>query len=329
MKIILIAIWVDDGIIAASTQKLVDETLSSLREEYKMSSTGEVDWFLGTKIDIDQKVGKLTVTSEKYLMDIVSKFGQQDCKGKDTPSQPGMYLTKHTSTDEERNRMENVPFAEVCGSLLYAVNTRPDIAYSVHNICRHMQNVHPSHWTAAKRIVAYLKKHPKLGMTYERKNDPRERLELIGYSDSDFAQDPISRKSTTGYVIYLGGSVVAFKTKLQPIVTLSSTGAEFVAGCACAKEMMSIKHLLDDIGIPLTSTPVLKMDNTSAATIAGKPTFSGRSKHLEVRYFYLKQLVQEGLLDIQYVQTTDNIADFFTKPLARVVFERLREALVQ
>ncbi|XP_074318246.1 secreted RxLR effector protein 161-like [Silene latifolia] len=216
--------------------------------------------------------------------------------------------------------MSRVPYSSAVGSLMYAmVCTRPDLAQSVSVVSRFMGDPGKEHWQAVKRIFRYLKGTSDVGLIY---GGDRECL-VSGYSDSDYAGDVDSRRSMTGYVFTLGGSVVSWKATLQPTVTLSTTEAEYMALTAAAKEGIWLKGLVSDLGLHQEQAIVF-CDSLSAICLAKDQVHHERTKHIDVRYHFLRN---EKRIKVNKVGTADNPADMFTKPVPHSKFQHCLDLL--
>ncbi|XP_061886352.1 uncharacterized protein LOC133636375 [Entelurus aequoreus] len=206
------------------------------------------------------------------------------------------------------------------GSLLYAaMATRPDIAQAVSAVSKFNANPDAAHLTAVKRILRYLKGTVNFALKYEQSDSGA----LIGFSDADWAGDQDDRRSTTGNVFLLSGGAVSWLSKKQATVALSTAEAEYIALSQAAQEGIWLKRLLSDLGVKTMSTVILE-DNQGAIAIAKNPVNHSRTKHIDFRYHYIRECVQNGQIELQYCPTNDMKADIFTKPLPRQKFEYLR-----
>ena len=190
----------------------------------------------------------LTLQQDAFIDEISAQFQVQDCKPCPTPATAGLILTNDMSAKNEidKSEMKNRPDRNLVGSTMYAMTgTRPDIAFAVKNVSRFLENPGEQHWVAAKRIIRYLAHTKDHGITYNG-NLP---VSLSGYVDADFASDIDTRKSTTGYILYVCGGPVSWNSKTQSIVTLSSTEAEYVASCMAAREVMFLKQVMKELMI--------------------------------------------------------------------------------
>jgi hypothetical protein len=226
---------------------------------------------------------------------------------------------------KEEEVVEPTAYRSIIGSLRYIMNTRPDLAYSVGVVSRYMEAPRKAHWVAVKRILRYLKGTIGYGCKYERGIGLKPIL--LGYSDSDFAGDAEDRKSTTGVVYFLGGSLVTWASQKQKIVALSSCEAEYVAAAAAACQGVWLSRLIADV-LGTKEMPVkLLMDNMSAIALSRNPVHHDRSKHIDTKYHFIRECIEEGKVEVEHVGTAEQLADIFTKSLERVKFVELRSAL--
>ena len=205
-----------------------------------------------------------------------------------------------------------------------AIVTRSDIAYAVGVVSRFLDKHEDFHWNAVKRIIRYLKNTIDYGILYTK----AQGSELIeGYSDLDFASDVNTRRSTTGYVFKMSDGSVTWNSQRQSTVSLSTTEAEYVAASSAAKEAMWIRRLLRDLQELIEKPTPIFMDNQSAIKLVHKAEFYKRTKHVDVRYHYIREKYVSGDIDVYYVTSKKQIADILTKPIPRNQFEILQNML--
>ena len=227
-----------------------------------------------------------------------------------------------SETEAQKLEMVGKPLLEGVGCLLHLVGlTRPDIAYAVGQLSRFTQNPGPEHWKAFKRILAYLRKTPKFGVQFGGGSSV-----LQGYVDADYAGDLDNRRSTSGAVFTLNGGPISWHSRRQSCVALSTTESEFISAADGTKEAIWLRRLHVELGG--NDQPVkLNCDNQGAIALVRNPVFHQRTKHMDVRYFFVRDAQQDGLIDIQYVETENQLADCVTKALAVPRFEKLRSNL--
>ena len=209
------------------------------------------------------------------------------------------------------------------GRLIYLSVTRPDLAYSVHILSQFMQAPRIDHWDAALRVVCYLKGTPGQGILLRADSD----LTLQGWCDSDWAACPITRRSLTGWLVFLGQSPVSWKTKKQHTVSRSSAEAEYRSMAAITCELKWLKALLLSLGVHHPKAVKVLCDSHSALHIAKNPIFHERTKHIEIDCHFVRDAINEGLISPSYVSTDSQLADIFTKALGKPQFDFLLSKL--
>jgi len=314
--ILLVQIYVDDIIFGATNESLCKDFSNIMQSEFEMSMMGELRYFLG--LQIHQTKNGIFINQSKYCKELLKKFGMQNAKEISTPMSTSCYLDK----DEDGKSVEESKYRGMVGSLLYLTASRPDIMFSVCMCARFQANPKESHLSAVKRIMRYLIGTQNMGLWYPKGTD----CTLVGYSDSDFAGCKMDRKSTSGTCHLLGNALVSWHSKKQASVALSTTEAEYVAAGSCCAQIIWMKQQLSDFGINLKTVPI-KCDNTSAINLTKNPVYHSRTKHIEIRHHFIRDHVQKGDCLIEFVETSKQLADIFTKPLPKENFFFIRNEL--
>lgn len=305
-------LYVDDGYILSRSKEAIDSLVNKLSNEFKIT-LGNGDYYVGMEIKRDRTNKTITITQTSYIEKIIEKFRMSDSKPISTPFDPSTILSK---SDEECE--VNFPYRQACGSLAYAATVaRPDISYAVGEVSKYMEKPNQSHVNAVKRILRYLNHTKELGITYGGSNE----VSLIGYTDADYARDVDTRRSTTGYAFEICNGIVTWRSQRQKTVALSTTEAEFMAICDGAKEAIWLRQLLKDIGFEQKGPLLLRVDNLSAIRLVQNPELHHRTKHIDIRLFFVRELYEDNEIQVEYVQSKDQLADIFTKPLAKPLFE--------
>ena len=321
-SMIYLVLYVDDMLIAARSKTDIQKLKSLLSAEFDMKDLGAARKILGMEIYRDRDQKKLFLSQKSYIQKILSKFGMSSSKPLNTPYAANSHLsvTFAPKYEAEKEYMAKVPYSSAVGSLMYAmVCTRPDLAQAVSVVSRFMVNPGKEHWLAVKRIFRYLRGTSDVGLIY----GGDSQCSVVGYSDSDYAGDVDSRRSMTGYVFTLGSSVVSWKATLQPTVTLSTTEAEYMALTEAAKEGIWLKGLVSDLGLHHDQA-VIFCDSLSAICLAKDQVHHERTKHIDVRYHFLRS---ESRIKVQKIPTADNPADMFTKPVPHSKFRHCLDLL--
>ena len=283
-----------------------------------MKDLGPTKQILGIRIFRDRKEKKLYMSQEQYIEKVLERFNMNKAKVVSSPLATHFKLsTKQSpSTDKEKEDMEKVPYASAVGSLMYAmVCTRPDIAYAVGTVSRFLSNPGREHWNAVKWILRYLRGTSKLVLSFG-----NSKPLLIGYTDADMAGDMDTRKSTSGYLVTFSGGAVSWQSRLQKCIALSTTEAEFIAATEACKELLWMKNILLELGFK-QDRHVLFCDSQSAIHLSKNSTFHSRSKHIDVRYHWIREVLNDKLLELEKIHTDDNGSDMLTKVLTRSKLE--------
>lgn len=327
---IIVPVFVDDITFASKSQEAIDSTIQELSTHFKLRNLGPTSFLLGIAITQDHKNGIVSLCQRQYILDVLERFGMSDCKPITTPLDPGLTLSTAFSpqTAQERQEMVSIPYLSAVGSLMYlATSTRPDIAYSVGLLARFSSNPGMRHWAAVKHLMRYIKGTLDLKLVYRRDAYQDGGNLFVTYSDADHGGCKDSGKSTGGYLTCVAGGAVGWSSKLQGIVTLSSTEAEYIAAVEAGKEALWMRNILREFGYPTHSAVTLFIDNQSAISVAKNPEHHGRMKHLDIRWYWLRDNVESGLLKPVHLSTNDNVADILTKGLPRAKVELFRAGL--
>lgn len=311
---ILLAIYVDDGLIAASSEHLIDKLLNDLSKQFKITSTKNVTSYLGLEI-CKLKNGSIFIYQGSYIKKILDKFNMTEANCVSTPIDCNYddCITKNTEC--------KAPYREVVGNLMFLqIVSRPDISFAVNVVSRVLDKPTENHWMLVKRILRYLKGTIDVGLLYCNNGN------FEAYSDADFAGDKDTRKSTSGIICKYANAAIIWRSKKQQCVSLSTTESEFVSAALAATEIMWLKKLFNVCKIDIENY-VLYVDNMSAIKLICNPEFHQRTKHIDVKYKYVRDSFQNKEIDVQYVKSEEQIADICTKALPRLRYVYLRSKL--
>jgi hypothetical protein len=309
-------IYVDDIIFGSTNKSICEEFSRIMTQKFEMSMMEELKYFLG--FQVKQLQEGTFISQTKSIQDILTKFGMKDAKPIKTP----MGTNGHLDLDTGGKFVDQKVYRSMIGSLLYLCASRPDIMLYVCMCARFQADPKEVHLRAVKRILRYLVYTPKFGLWYPRGST----FDLIGYSDADWAGCKIDRKSTSGTCQLLGRSLVSWASKKQNSVALSTAEAEYIAAGHCCAQLLWMRQTLRDYGYKLTKVPLL-CDKESAISMADNPVEHSRTKHIAIRYHFLRDHQQRGDIEIAYINTKDQLADIFTKPLDEKTFTKLRHEL--
>ena len=309
-------VYVDDIIFGSTNPKSSQAFGRMMADKFEMSMMGELKFFLG--LQIKQLKSGTFISQAKYLKDTLKKFKMDDARPIKTP----MQTKDHLDLDASGKEVDIKVYRSMIGSLLYLCASRPDIMLSVGVCARFQSSPRESHLIAVKRILRYLVHTPTIGLWFPK----GATFNLIGYADSDYAGCKVDRKSTSGTCQMLGRSLVAWSSKKQNSISLSTAEAEYISAGSCCAQLLWMRQTLKDYGLSLNHIPLL-CDNESAIKIANNPVQHSRTKHIDIRHHFLRDHVCKGDIDLKHVRTDDQLADIFTKPLEEKRFCELRNEL--
>ena len=309
-SVIYVLIWVDDILIFSNDKSMSKALKGALNTKFKMSDLGKISWFLGINfINNDQYI---EMNQTRYIEKILDKFNMNNCFVSKSPCDS----TFRTVNDTDSKELDDdTLYREIVGSLIYLmVATRPDLSYIVSKLSQYMSCPKVCHLNAAKRVLRYLKGTKQLGLRYYK--DTQEPITLVGFSDSDFGSGE-DRKSISGFCfqLQLDSSLISWKSQKQRTIALSSCEAEYVAIAYAAQESKFLQMLLSEM-LNVDKVEVkLGVDNQSALALAKNPICHQRSKHIDVKYHFIRDEVEKGNIKLEYVSSSENRADIFTKPI--------------
>ena len=327
---IIIPVFVDDMTLASKSKEAIQHVKAELKARFKLRDLGPTTFLLGVGVERDRTKRVLHLSQCQYIKDLLEQYNHADCSPVGTPMDPGTKLTTEQapSTPEEIEQMKTVPYIHAVGSLMYlAVATRPDIAYAVGVLARFNSNPGKAHWNAVKHLFRYLKGTLDYKLTYGPSSSSTTSEMFQTYSDADHGGDKDSGQSTGAYVVKLGTGAISWSSKLQTIVTLSTTEAEYIAAVAAGQEILWLRNLFSELGYKTKDASTLYIDNQSAVSVAKNPEHHGRIKHLDLRFYWLRDIVDSGQISVVHCPTAKMPADLLTKSLTRVKVGLCRDML--
>ena len=312
---IILLLYVDDGMVFAPTGIEADTLLDLLGQRFDIKRLGAPRHFLGWTVT-HQENGGFNIHQRGYIENMYSTYGG-NIKDKATPMVYGAAIP------DKGPAGNTAIYREIIGSLLFAsVGTRPDITTAVSMLSRHMVTPTQAHVTAARNVVAYLAATANLGLCFKAQREPN--IEV--YCDASFAPEEYKRMSRTGWVIFVNGTAVAWKSCLQPIIAHSTAESEYIALSDSAREAVYIKRLLEAMNYNIDAITIYE-DNQVAKRMA-EEIATKRSKHIDIRYHHIRELVEKGEVKIEECRTDTMIADMLTKPLPKERFRILRDRMM-
>ena len=308
-------LYVDDVLIAAEHTETINGIRDALKNKWKWSDIGTATYILGLKLERHQPSRTISISQQGYIQRVLERFGMQEAKTCATPLYDAIMRRQEDTIKEEKQR--KTLYQQIVGSLMWcAMSARPDIVFAVGYLSRFSSNPSEQHLKAAKRTLAYLKGTIDKVLTLGQLGNENS---LIGYCDADYAGDMETRRSTTGYCFKLLGSTISWTSIRQSTVATSTCEAEYMALAEAAKEAIWLSRMLQELGfIKNNQSTQLYCDNQGALALAGNPAHHKRSKHIDIRYHYIREMMDNGHITIHHVGTNDQAADMLTKPLKDV-----------
>ena len=368
---IILLLWVDDILLFSPDKRAIHSMKAKLSAKYRMLDLRPVHQFLGIQIERDRQKCTLRIHQKPYIEAILKRFQMDNCNGVSTPMEANLQLDPASDT-YKASLANQIDYQRAIGSIMYAMlGTRPDLAFAVSTLSQHCINPNSQHAQAVQRVLRYLKKTLDYGITYggipnpaikEAINQDKALHKLLkkdltgitafGFTDSDWAGDKSTRRSTSGYLYNLYEGAISWKSAKQPIVATSSTEAEYIACTEAAKEGLWLQRIMAEIcgetaprtmdysheseihdliqTLDLNSNSnssntnhqihkpqIIFADNQGAIKLSKNPQHHNRTKHIDVKYHFVRESTQRGLIYLAYIPTGEMVADILTKSLPR------------
>jgi hypothetical protein len=315
-KSAIIGVYVDDLILATPTHADAEAIETLLKKRYSLKPAQALTFILGIKVERERARRRLHLTQGAYAKAVLERFSMEQCKPTNTPAEVAQ--TKTAPQPEAA-----YPYREAIGCLTYlATCTRPDIAFAVSRLARSTVSPTKQDVVGVKRVLRYIKGTLENGITLGGGD-----LTPTAFADADFASDTETRRSVSGCIVMFGGGPVMWSSRRQGCVTLSTVEAEYVALCNVTQETMWIRQLLQDLGLPQRTPTVVYEDNQGAISLARGNQISRRSKHIDVRFHFVRDQYEAGVIALEHCPSQEMPADLLTKPLGATAFARLRDRL--
>jgi hypothetical protein len=313
---VILLLYVDD-LFLTREEKLIAKCKKRLASEFEMKDLGLMHYFLG--LEVWQSPERIFLNQGKYTIEILKRFDMLECKPMNTPMEAKLKLLVDTSSELSDVAL----YSQIIGSLMYLTNTRPDICFVVNTLSQFLVEPRCVHLVATKHVMRYLKGTIDYGLSYDGDHD----FTLSGYTDANWAKSVSDRKSTSGYCFSLGSAMISWQSRKQSSIALSTTEAEYIAACSASYKVIWLRKLLTGLfDLEMRATLIL-YDNQSCIKMTENHVFHDRSKHIDIRYHYICDMVQRGALKLQYISTDEQFADVLTKPLSHVKFEYFQDKL--
>ncbi|KAJ0519517.1 putative RNA-directed DNA polymerase [Helianthus annuus] len=306
---VFLLVYVDDVVVTGNSEEEIQRIKQVLHETFRIKDLGILKYFLG--IEVLYNDNSVCLNQRKYCLELLNDFGYLGCKPVNVPIEQNYLIS--SKLEKNQQDLKNITgFQKLIGKLIYLSLTRPDISYTVQFLSQFMHKPKEVHLSLALRLLRYLKKSPGKGLSFKKSDD----LILYGFADSDWAKCLSTRKSVTGFCIFLGQCLVSWKSKKQSTVSRSTAEAEYRSMCSATCELIWLKNLLFELNVDCKLPMQLSCDSQAALSIAANPVFHERTKHFELDLHFLREKVGNGVINPIKVDSESQLADIFTKGLS-------------
>ncbi|XP_026400076.1 uncharacterized protein LOC113295966 [Papaver somniferum] len=288
-----VCLYVDDLIFTSNSSDMINKFREDMVKEFEMTDLGLMPYFL--VIEVQQTERGIFINQQRYADRILKRFKMDNCNPILTPVQERLKLKKYGSGELVNPTDYKCPL----GCLRYLTAKRPDIRYAVGLVSRFMESPRQSHLQAAKCILKYVKGTTSMGILYTVSEEPK----LVGYTDSDWAGDTEGRKSTPGYAFHLGTRFFSWSSKKQQVVALSTTEAEYIVVGNCATQAVWLRMMLKYLFHEQVTPTTIICDNNSSISLTKNPVLHGRSKHIDIKYYYIRELVSNKEIAVEFCES--------------------------
>ncbi|GJW14429.1 retrovirus-related pol polyprotein from transposon TNT 1-94 [Tanacetum coccineum] len=314
--ILLVQVYVDDIIFGSTNPDFSKRFANLMKNNFEMSMMGELKFFLG--LQVHQSPRGIFISQSQYAIELLKKHGLDECVSMSTPM-----ATERLDADLQGTPTDQTTYRRMIGGLMYLTASRPDIAFATFVCASYQARPTVKHLKEVKRIFRYLRQSYNIGLWYPKDSG----FELIAYSDADHAGCKDDCKSTSGGLQFLGGKLVSWSSKKQDCTAMSTAEAEYVSLSACCAQVIWMRTQLLDYGYKYNRIPMY-CDSKSAIAISCNPVQHSKTKHIDIRYHFIKEHVEKGTVEIYFVGTEYQLADLFTKALPKERFEYLVHRIV-
>jgi hypothetical protein len=313
---VIFLLYVDE-LFLTGEENLITDCKKKIVAEFEMKDLGLMHYFLG--LQVWQSPKKIFLNQGKYAMEILKAFDMLECKSMNIPMETKVKLLVDTSS----KLVDPTLYRQIIGLLMYLKNTRLDICFFVNTLSQYLVEPRCVHLVAAKHVMRYLKGMLDFGLCY----NGDHYFILGGYTDSDYARSVTDRKSTSGCCSSLGSAMTSWQSRKQSSISLTATEAEYIPACSTSFEAIWLWKFLTGLFDLEMESSVILCDNQSCIKMTENPVFHDKSKNIEIWYPYIPDMVQRGVVNLQYVGTYEKVSNVLTKPLSRVKFEYFRDKL--
>ena len=325
-----VVVYVDDCLVMGN-EHMVKHTIERIKEVFKIKEKGNLEDYLGCEVLFNRRKTQAWIGQPHLIKNLEEKFGEEATTKRliKTPGTP-RYVSVRTEGEDLLEKQTQERYRSGVGMLLYLVkHSRPDVANAVRELSRTLDKPNPAQYKEMLRIIRYVLDTQKFGLKIEPKMDLENGLWTIrAFSDSEFGGNPDNRISIGGWIIYFQGVPVLWCSRAMRSVTLSSTEAEYVAMSEAVKDLIFMRNILKSVGFNIEYPMIVEVDNTGAIYLGVNRATGQRTKHIDIRYHYVREFIDEGIVKVVFVSTKENDADVFTKNVTAEIYERMKDKVL-
>ncbi len=310
-NIIYLAIYVDDIIISGNEKRKIDDIITLLNNKFEMNSLGDLKYILGIQVSRNLRDGSISLCQTEYIKRVLEKFNMNDCKPSSVPflKDLKLVLRENESGAGSKEMVDQKIYQSALGCLMYIMlSTRPDLAYAISVLSQFSKDPSMFHWKAMMQVFRYLNATKEIGLTYNKKEK-----QVFSYCDADFASNLIDRRSFSGYFVSVSGAAITWSCRKQNTVARSTAEAEYISVSNACAEVIWTQQLLKELGISLSLPTKIFCDNKPAIAISKNPELHQKTKHIDISHHFIREKIENGLIEVIYIPSTENGADLLTK----------------
>lgn len=307
-EVTIVILYVDDLLLIGNRPTIIRELKAALSKQYKMTDLGPVSRFLGLRITRNRSLRRIDIDQEEYIQAVLERFEMADAVPTATPLPSGAVL--EANPGEVASDHLRVKYQSLIGSLLYAMlGTRPDVAFAVTRLSKFNNNPSSAHFKFAQYICRYLRGTIEFRLRFAGDSNAG----LVTYVDSDWAENRDDRHSIAGQVSLMAGAAISWVSRRQPTVAHSSTEAEYMSASDACRQIAWLRNFGIELGDDMEAPTLLCVDNHGAIFLSVNPAHDRRTKHVDIRYHYIREFIEQGRAEVYYVESAENVADILTK----------------
>ncbi len=310
---LFVCVFVDDLVISSNSECYCTAIFNGLSKHFQIVHLGDLHYCLGITFTRNRYQRTIHLSQEKYTSEVLKNYGMKGCNGASTPMAVKHDFVSTMDPSKSKLYMERCPYQQAIGSLMYlSLSSRPDITLAVSFLSCFNKDPNPAHWNAVKHVLQYLEQTKTCGLVLGGKDTE---LQLSAFADANHAPTILDRRSTSGYTVFLGKSLISWRSCKQSVIAQSTAEAEYYAIAECMNEVLYTKNLLTTMTFDIKTPIKIHEDNQSCIAMAKNPIVNKACRQIDIKYHAIREQVKNGVIVISKINSKDNVADILTKPL--------------